>query len=323
MKRIVIDTDPGIDDAAAIMLALASPELSVEAITTVYGNGTIEECTRNALILIETAGRNDIPVFRGVGKPLLRDPKLAHHVHGSDALGGVGLPHPRGQPRAKHAVRELVDRVMASPGEITVIALGPLTNVALALSMEPGMVQAMAELVLMGGAVLTHGNASEVASANLYNDPEAAAIVYRSGAPLVQAGLDVCHKTTIREEQLERIRQANTPAADLLTRITPQLTGFLDTVEQRRSGAGVRYNDIPAIAYVIDPGLYEARDYYVRISTRDELTKGQTVADIANRSGRPANVRVLMDTNAAQVTELFTSRVVGYSRPESGQGDAA
>ena len=323
MERVIIDTDPGIDDAAAILLALASPELSVEAATTVFGNGTIEECTRNALIVLETAGRGDVPVYSGVGRPLMRELHVAHYVHGSDALGGVGLPDPKGKPRARHAVRELVDRVMASPGEITVIALGPLTNVALALSMEPGMAQAMAELVVMGGAVLTHGNASEVASANLHNDPEAAAIVYQSGAPLVQVGLDVCRKTTIQEQQLERIRQANTPTANLLARITPQLAGFLATAERLQPGAGVRYNDIPAIAYLIDPGLYEARDYYVRISTRDELTRGQTVADIANLSGQPANVRVLMDTKAAQVAELFTNRVVGYSGPETGQGGAA
>ena len=129
MKRVIIDTDPGIDDTAAIFLALASPELHVEALTTVYGNGTSADCTRNALVILETAGRSDIPVYQGVGKPLMAAPTYGSHVHGSDALGDVGVPPPVGAPQARHAVYELVERVMASPGEITLVALGPLTNV--------------------------------------------------------------------------------------------------------------------------------------------------------------------------------------------------
>src|SRR4029434_4417968 len=158
MKRVIIDTDPGIDDTAAIFLALASPELHVEALTTVYGNGTIADCTRNALVILETAGRSDIPVYQGVGKPLMGTPTYGSYVHGGDALGDVGVPPPVGAPQARHAVYELVERVMASPGEITLIALGPLTNVALALSLEPRLASALAELIVMGGAVLTPCN---------------------------------------------------------------------------------------------------------------------------------------------------------------------
>jgi inosine-uridine nucleoside N-ribohydrolase len=320
MKRVIIDTDPGIDDTAAILLALASPELTVEAVTTVYGNGTAEHCTRNALIILETAGRGDIPVYRGVGQPLLRDLRVADYVHGSDALGGVEMSPPQGRPQPKHAARELVDRVMASPGEITLIALGPLTNVALALSMEPEMAGALAELILMGGAVLTHGNASEVATANLYNDPEATAIVYQSGAPLVQAGLDVCLKTHIKREQLARIEQANIPTTNLLAQITPQLAGFYASRGLLQPGKVVGYNDLPAIAYAIDPGLFEIQEYYVRISTHDELTRGQTVADVTNMRGQPPNAKVLMDVDATRMTELFTGRVIDYVPPESVRG---
>src|SRR6266571_5002580 len=213
VKRVIIDTDPGIDDTAAIFLALASPELHVEAVTTVYGNGTIADCTRNALLVLETAGRSDIPVYQGAGKPLMEAPTYGSYVHGSDALGDVGVSSPMGAPQARHAVYELVERVMANPGEITLIALGPLTNVALALSLEPRLASALADLIVMGGAVLTHGNVTEVASANLFNDPEAAAIVYRSGVPLVQVGLDVCQKTTVTEAHLERLRHRATPLA--------------------------------------------------------------------------------------------------------------
>lgn len=315
MKRVIIDTDPGIDDAAAIFLALASPELSIEAVTTVYGNGSIDQCTRNALIILETAGRSNIPVYQGVGRPLLREPHLAHYVHGSDALGGVGLPNPHSQPQSNRAAIELVKRIMASPGEITLLALGPLTNVALALSLEPKIAETMAELVVMGGAVLTHGNASEVATANFYNDPEAAAIVYQSGAPVVQAGLDVCLKTHLKKSQLTRIEQADTPAAKLLAKITPQIAGFYANTGLLAQDKVVGYNDVPAVAYAINPQLFDSRDYFVRISTHDELTLGQTVADVTNMRRRPANAKVLMDVNADQVTELLTNRVISYEPP--------
>jgi inosine-uridine nucleoside N-ribohydrolase len=315
MKRVMIDTDPGIDDTAALLLALASPELAVDAVTTVYGNGTIEQSTRNALIILETAGRGDIPVYQGVAKPLLGEPHFAPHVHGNDALGDVGWPAPIGKPQPAHAVRELVDCVLAHPGEITLVALGPLTNVALALSIEPHMASALAELIVMGGAVLTHGNVTEVASANLFNDPEAAAIVYRSGAPLVQVGLDVCQKTTVTEAQLTRIRQAQTPTTTLLTRITPCLIRSYVDRGLMPLGAGVHYNDVPAIAYAIDPHLFEVQECSVRIATHDPLTRGQTVADLANRWRQPPTAKVPMGVDAARLTELFTNRVIGYSRP--------
>lgn len=190
MKKVIIDTDPGIDDAAAIFLALASPELSVEAITTVYGNGPIETCTDNACRILYAAGRLDIPVFKGAAKPLLRPPNQgwAAHVHGADALGNSGFPLPpaaRSPLCERHAALEIISRVMKSPGQITLLALGRMTNLALALSLEPRLAQGMAEIVVMGGAVYVPGNVSPVASANLYEDPEAAAIVYSSGAPLV------------------------------------------------------------------------------------------------------------------------------------------
>ena len=183
MKRVIIDTDPGIDDAAAIFLALASSELSVEAITTVYGNGPVEVCTDNALPILHAAGRTDIPVYKGVGKPFLRDSRQgwASLVHGDDALGNTEFPLPQVRPQDNHAVVEIVRRILASPGEITLLALGRMTNVALALSLEPRLAGAVGEIILLGGAVTVPGNASQVASANLHEDPEAAAILYRFG----------------------------------------------------------------------------------------------------------------------------------------------
>jgi inosine-uridine nucleoside N-ribohydrolase len=313
MQRVIIDTDPGIDDTAAIFLALASPELTVEALTTVYGNGPVEASTRNALTLLEAAGRQDIPVYQGAGKPLMAAPNFASHVHGHDALGDAGVPPPMGVPQARHAVYELVERIMARPGDITLIALGPLTNVALALSLEPRLASALNTLIVMGGAVLTHGNVTEVASANVYNDPEAAAIVYQSGAPVVQVGMDVCQQVVISEAHLERMRQTFTPTMQLLARITPTLARSYAERSLRPLGMGVHYNDVPAIAYAIAPSLYDVRAYHVRIATHDELTRGQTVADVANRWQRPPNARVLMGVKAAELADLFTTRVVDYT----------
>ena len=315
MKRVLIDTDPGIDDTAALLLALASPELSIEALTTVYGNGTVEACTRNALTVLETAGRSDIPVYQGVGKPLMSAPHYAPHIHGSDAFGDIGVPPAATTPQAQHAVQALIERVLAQPGEITLIALGPLTNVALALSLEPRFAGALAQLIVMGGAVLTHGNATEVASANLYNDPEAAAMVYQSGAPLVQVGLDVCQHVAIPEAHLQRLGTATIPTAHLLARLTPTLTQSYAARGLRPAGTGVHYNDVPAVAYAIQPAFYESRDYHVRIATHDALTRGQTVADVANRWGRPANATVLMGVQATAVAEMFTTRVLAYAMP--------
>jgi len=228
LKRVIIDTDPGIDDAAAILLALTSPELSLEAITTVYGNGPVDTCTDNVVRILLAAGRLDIPVHKGAGKPLLRTANegWALDIHGSDVMGGAGYPLSTAQrnlPESRHASLEIIGRVMDSPGEVTIIALGRLTNVALALSLELRLVQSVAEIIVMGCAVSVPGNVSPVASANLYEDPEAAAIVYSSGVPLVQVGLDVCNRVTIDQGQLDLIQQAGTPTTRLLAAATPYL----------------------------------------------------------------------------------------------------
>ena len=288
MKRVIIDTDPGIDDAAAILLALASPELSVEAITTIYGNGPVETCTSNALRVLDAARRTDIPVYRGVGKPLLRAPNegWASQVHGIDGLGDSDFPFPAKPVEVRHAVLEIVDRVMASPGDITILALGRLTNLALALSLQPELAQAVAEVIVMGGAVSVPGNVSPVASANLYEDPEAAAIVYSSGAPLVQVGLDVCDQVSVSSAQLDQIRQAGTSSTRLLAAATPHLRrSYID--RGLLGGAdGVRYNDMPAVAFAIAPDLFRTIDYYVEIETLSPITRGQTVAHRNDARGR-------------------------------------
>ena len=310
MKRVIIDADPGIDDAAAILLALASPELEVAAITTVYGNASVEACTANALRVLAAAGRSDIPVFMGAGKPLLRPANAgwASHIHGGDGLGGTGdaVDLSESAVQSKRAAVALAEAVMAAPGELTILALGRMTNVALALSLEPGMANAVREIVVMGGAVTVPGNVSGVATANLHEDPEAAAIVYRSGAPIAQVGLDVCNRVTVSPAQLEAIAGAGSAAAQLLS----GATGYLREayIRSGRSGPddGVRYNDMPAIGYAIDPGLFTARSAFVEIETHSELTKGQTVADW---NAPEPNARICLEVDADALTALFTERL--------------
>jgi inosine-uridine nucleoside N-ribohydrolase len=300
---------------------LASPELVVEAITTGYGNGSLESCTRNALRVLHAAGRREIPVYPGAGKPLLRNPNpgWASPVHGEDALGNVNIPDPPDTPnlvKDRHAALEIIQRVMRAPGEITLVALGRMTNIALALSLEPQLAQSVSVLILMGGAILVPGNMSPVASANLYEDPEAAAIVYASGASLVQVGLDVCDQVEISQSQLAQIRESDTPVARFLTAATPCLQSYYRSKGMLADPDSVRYNDVPAIAYAINPALFHKQELYVTIETHSSITQGQTVADLRNNSGRPPNATVCLDVDAPRLTELFTQRIVAY-RPNN------
>ena len=321
MKRILIDTDPGIDDAAAILMALASPELEVVALTTIFGNSSVEVCTANARLVLAAAGRSDVPVYMGAGKPLLRPANegWASHIHGDDGLGGEGddsgpaaaAGGEPAEPRAgnapdKHAALAIIENVMAAPGEITVLALGRMTNLALAISLEPGLPGAVREVVVMGGAVTVPGNVSGVATANLHEDPEAASIVYRSGASIVQVGLDVCNRVTVSPSQLEAIAEAGSSATRLLSEATGHLREAYIRTGRIGPQDGVRYNDMPAIGYVIDPGLFTARTAYVEIETHSDLTRGQTVADW---NAAEPNARICLEVDADALTALFTERL--------------
>ena len=318
MKKVIIDTDPGVDDAAAILLALASPELTVEALTTIYGNGPVDSCTDNALRLLQAANRLDIPVYQGVGRPLLREPTpgWASAIHGQDALGDVGFPLPPNYSELnnrRHAVPEIIDRIMAAPGEITFLALGRMTNIALALSIEPRLAQAVAEIIVMGGAVAAPGNVSPVATANLHEDPEAAAILYASGAPLVQVGLDVCDQVNFSLGQVQRIAEANTPATRLLAAATAYLQNSYRGRGLLTSEQGIRYNDVPSVAYAIDASLFGVAELYVTIEIQSSISRGQTVADRRGSLGQAPNARVCLTVDAPRLTAMFTERVAGYN----------
>ena len=321
MKRVIIDCDPGIDDTAAILLALASPELEVVAVTTTYGNASVETCTANALRVLSAAGRSDIPVFMGAGKPLLRPANegWASHIHGGDGMGGVIgvggdaatvggelIEPPSVEVAGKHATLAITEAVIAEPGELTILALGRMTNVALALSLEPRLAGAVQEIVVMGGAVTVPGNVSGVATANLHEDPEAAAIVYRSGAAIAQVGLDVCNRVTVSPAQLEAIAAVESRATQLLSEATAYLREAYIRTGRIGADDGVRYNDMPAIGYAVNPGLFTARPAFVEIETHSELTKGQTVADW---NATEPNARICLEVDAAALTAMFTERL--------------
>ncbi|MCA1647579.1 MAG: nucleoside hydrolase [Chloroflexi bacterium] len=307
MKRLIIDTDPGIDDMAAIFFALTSGVLQVDMLTTVFGNVEVEQTTRNALTILETAGREDIPVFSGAARPLIGQATFARRVHGQNGLGDIPLDPPRAVPGHGRAAERIVEAIMATPGEITLIGLGPLTNVALALSIEPRIASAVQQLIIMGGAVRTPGNVTAVASANLFNDAESASIVYSSGAPIVQVGLDVCRPTLITHAHLDRLRDAGNPMSKLLTVVTPTILEFYRQTYGEE--LGVHYNDVPAVAYAIAPELFASTRMAVLVETAGTLTRGQTVPDWHRQWGMEPNVEVCLEVDATRLADQFTETV--------------
>ncbi len=317
-KRVIIDTDPGVDDCAAILLALASPELLVDALTISYGNGSMGQCAANARRILATAGRDDIPVFPGAESPLLRPPNRgwASHIHGGDALGdaaGDGRePAPNETGPAHRAAVEIASRALDSPSEITVLALGRMTNVALALRLAPEIAGALAGVVVMGGAVRVPGNVSPVATANIHEDPEAAAILYDSGVPIIQVGLDVCDRCGFSDEQFERLRANPAPAVRLLVSASAYTQTAYRRLGRLADGEAVRYNDVPAVAAAVDPTLMTMQRLPVAIETGSNLTRGQTVADWYGMTGREANVDVCLEVDAERLTEMVVERLVSF-----------
>jgi pyrimidine-specific ribonucleoside hydrolase len=272
-RRIIIDTDPGIDDAMAIFLALRSPELKVEAITPVAGNVPLDLTLPNALRLVEIAERTDVPVAAGASHPLLRRLATAGHVHGVNGLAGVEFPEPKTKP-VHEAAPALIRRIVReNPGEITVVAVGPLTNVALALRADPELAHMIPAIAIMGGS-LSGGNMTPAAEFNLYVDPEAARIVFDANIPLTMVGLDVTRKCLVSEQHITRLEVANNPVSQAAGKI------LRATYERMRHGGEVTdiaLHDALAVASLIDHDVITRKDYYVEVETVGEWTAGQTL----------------------------------------------
>jgi purine nucleosidase len=302
MQRFIIDTDPGADDAIALMMALRHAEIQVDAITTVAGNVPVEQATANALYIAELCSA-EVPVYQGMDRPMLRQPPDARHVHGQDGLGDLDRQPPRGQPQPEHAVDVLIRQTLAAPGEITLVALGPLTNVALALRREPALASALRRLVLMGGAVNALGNVTPSAEFNIWADPEAANIVFRAAAPVAMVGLELMWgDMLLGVEEIDCLRASGSPLAAFAVDCNRRVRDLL----QKLLGEPVMALPDPiAMAVAIDPGLCRTESLYVTVETTSELTCGETVVDRWGVLGQPPNVQVCFDPDPARFKRLL------------------
>ncbi len=306
-RKIIIDTDPGQDDAMAILLALASPELEVVGITAVAGNVPLALTQKNARMVCELAGRADIPVYAGADRPLKRELVTAEYVHGKTGLDGPVLPEPTMQLRDGHGADFIVDTIMAEPeGEVTLCPLAPLTNVAMALEKEPRIAGRLREIVLMGGGCFEGGNVTPAAEFNIYVDPEAADIVLRAGVPMTVVPLDVTHKTLTTASRVARFRDMGTRPGEAAA----QMMEFFERFDEQKYGTdGGPLHDPNVIAYLLKPELYSGRQINVEIETSSELTMGMTVADWWGVTNRPKNALWVRDVDADGFFELLTERV--------------
>lgn len=306
-RKIIIDTDPGQDDAVAILLALASPELEVLGMTCVAGNVPLPLTSRNARVVCELAGRPDIKVFSGCDGPMTRRLITAEHVHGKSGLDGTDLPDPAMPLAAGHAVDFLIDTLRAeTPGSVTLCALGPLTNVATAFQRAPDIASRLAEIVLMGGAYFQVGNIQPAAEFNIHVDPEAAEIVFKSGVPLVVMPLDVTHKALTTRARVDAFRALGTPVGHAVA----GWTDFFERFDKAKYGSeGAPLHDPCTIAYLLQPELFSGRHINVEIETRGEFTLGMTVADWWRVSGRQPNAVFMNDLDAEGFFRLLTERI--------------
>jgi purine nucleosidase len=304
-RRIVIDTDPGQDDAVALLLALASPELEVLGITAVAGNVELPLTALNARKVVELSGR-PAPVFAGCDRPLARPLVIADHVHGRSGLDGVELPDPALRLEDAHAVDFLVETLRREPaGTVTLCPLGPLTNIATAFARAPDIAGRVAEIVLMGGAYVAVGNIPPAAEFNIHVDPEAAAQVFASGVPLTVMPLDVTHKALTTRARVEAFRAAG--------RVGPVVASWVDFFERfdvtKYGSAGAPLHDPTVIAYLLRPELFDGRDINVMIETEGAYTTGMTVADWWRVSGRAPNCRFMGSVDDDGLFALITERI--------------
>jgi purine nucleosidase len=321
-RKIIFDTDPGTDDAMALMLALNSPELDVRAITVVPGNVTAQQGLENALRMVSLANRCDIPISAGAQHPLLQKLITAEFWHGKNGLGNIELPPSKCNVDGRFGPDLVIQMVHASPHELTLVPVGPLTNIALAVLKDPSIVPLVKEVILMGGSI-TGGNVNGAAEANIYNDPEAAQIVFQAKWPLTMVGLDVGDKTLFSRQHLAQLRQTHGPINDFMV----QITGFLVDLSEKFGSGGTPMYDPLAVGVAIDAALVKAPAMHVDVETRGEFTRGETVANrrglvernvlhgdryvIEGADKVEPNANVCVDVDAERFLQLFISRIRG------------
>jgi purine nucleosidase len=321
-RKVIIDTDPGADDAMAILLALNSPELDVKALTVVAGNVVAAQGLENALKLVSLAGRCDIPVARGAEHPLVQKLITAEYFHGKNGLGNVELPAPACHADPRFAPDLIIELVHKYPHEITLVLVGPLTNLALAIRKDPSIVPLVKEVVLMGGSI-SGGNATAAAEANIYNDPEAARAVFEAGWPLTMVGLNVTEKTPLTAADLKELAKTHGLENDFAVGVLK----FMVDLAAKLGAEGTAMHDPLAVGAAIDRSLITTQDMRVDIETRGEFTRGETVASRHNSSDLKVldgdryviegiemvepNVHVAVASDARRFIRLFISRIAG------------
>jgi len=301
---MLLDCDPGHDDAIALLLALASPEIELLGVTTVHGNQTLEKTTANAIRILEFAGRGEIPVAAGADRPLVRDLFVAAYVHGESGLDGPTLPAPRARPGSQHAVDFIAERVLESSSAVTLVPTGPLTNVALLLARHPAVAARLGRIVLMGGSI-AEGNVTPAAEFNIWADPEAAHRVFTSGLDVTMIGLDVTHKALLTPDHGRELRGAGRTGA-----MVAELLEFYSVFHRETYGFdGSPIHDAVAVAHVATPGLVETVERHVAIECGSELCRGRTLVDLWRRTGNAPNASVGVAIDADRFLRLLVERV--------------
>ena len=310
-RKIIFDTDPGVDDAMALLFVLNSPEIEIIGLTTIFCNSNVDATTRNALTLLDFAGRSDIPVAKGANVPLVIAPHpTGEFVHGDDAMGNIGWQHlnnPNVHEVDQHAAQFIVEQVMSQPGEITLVPVGPLTNIALALQLEPRIAKKVKEVVMMGGSVLHAGNVSPLAEANIHNDPHAAALVFRAEWPITMAGLDVTEMVQMNAAYFDELAAGSNRFGQFIRQIVAYYQQFhLDWYGM--PNGEVHTHDPSAIAYLIDPSIYVGHQWPIMVAT-DGPAIGATIADRRLRFWKSPKVNCLMQVDGKRLLDLYRTRI--------------
>lgn len=311
-KTVIIDTDPGLDDAMALLMALASNDLDIRGITTTAGNGLVEQHSNNALSILEYVGAN-IPVYSGANQPILQPRSGATKIHGESALGEVKLPKAKKLKVSKRtAVEFMAKELLESEKKVSLIALGPLTNLAILLASTPEVKTHIEEIILMGGAAVG-GNRTPVAEFNIWQDPEAAHIVFASGIPIIMCGLDVTRKAALKKEDLERIESVGGKAGELYSKILKELAmGQKDDVI---------VHDAVAMARALEPNLFIGSTHCVAIDLTGAHTRGCTVTDLGNLMGEKTNTEVIFDLDREGFVELLVKSCQVLNKKMGGNKD--
>ncbi len=310
-KRILIDADPGIDDSCANLLALASPEISLEGTSIVHGNCSLEQGTINGLSVLELGNARQIPLSKGCEIPLVQPSLLAPETHGNTGLGYAKLPDPRSKPIARHGCDFLIERILASPGEITLVAIGPLTNIALAVRQEPRLVHSIKELIIMGGAIRHEGNTTALAEFNTYVDPHAAHIIFHSEMPITLVPLDVTYQCILTIQDVERLQKIDSPIS---TFIKDSTRFYMEYHDDYQGIEGCVINDPLALALTFAPELCHYQELPVDVDISGGVSMGKTFADFYNYGKKPANMKVALAVRPRDFLELFLERIEKLAR---------